>query len=652
VRGCLVAAGAACLLAFLAPAAIGDGSLQVHIRDAKIDPSGAVTIVVQATGNAVQGDLATSNFSVSEANQPVAGLSVQPLLASQAQPVAVALLIDDSGSTKGKPHADAQAAASNFMRALPGGVQIALIAIDGSTHVASPFTSNRAILSAAIAGLPVGGETAIYDGIALASTMLSQVPGQHNIVLFTDGADTVSKTTLAGATAAAKSVKAPISSVGLTTPDSKPAVLSALSKGTGGTTISVADSGKLTAGFAQVAREIASQYLLTYSSTHSAVSAPNDLDLTVTVAAGSDSSADTVTVLNPHLASPAASAAPAGPQPAAVAHPPLRFLASRQGLYIGAAAAFAALALLAFMVLHRPRNKALLVLRRTLRLSVRPAGGVGRARESGTFASGITRRAVDLVDQVPKPQGFEQRLQVAIDQAGWPLRANEFLALQAVGAVLGGLIGIGLVGNLVIAALMAFFGFVIPRLILARRVHRRAAEFLSQLPDTLQLLSASLKAGYGLLQAIDTVTKEASAPTSTEFARVLTEARLGMPLEEALEAMAARVGGDDFRWVVMAINIQRQVGGNLATVLETVANTLREREQLRRQVKALSAEGRLSGIILFVLPIGLAAYMALVNPNYIGTLLTSWIGKAMIVTALILMGVGGLWMRKLVRFKI
>jgi tight adherence protein B len=116
--------------------------------------------------------------------------------------------------------------------------------------------------------------------------------------------------------------------------------------------------------------------------------------------------------------------------------------------------------------------------------------------------------------------------------------------------------------------------------------------------------------------------------------------------------MAARVGGDDFRWVVMAINIQRQVGGNLATVLETVANTLREREQLRRQVKALSAEGRLSGIILFVLPIGLAAYMALVNPNYIGTLLTSWIGKAMIVTALILMGVGGLWMRKLVRFKI
>src|SRR5207248_5003984 len=139
-----------------------------------------------------------------------------------------------------------------------------------------------------------------------------------------------------------------------------------------------------------------------------------------------------------------------------------------------------------------------------------------------------------------------------------------------------------------------------------------------------------LQAGYGFLQAIDTVAKEAQPPTSTEFARLHSEARLGMPIDEALNGMAERVGGQDFRWVVLAINIQRQVGGNLAALLSTVAGTLREREQVRRQIKVLSAEGRLSAIILVALPFLLAGYISIVNPGYLQQLTQVTVGKIMI----------------------
>jgi tight adherence protein B len=154
------------------------------------------------------------------------------------------------------------------------------------------------------------------------------------------------------------------------------------------------------------------------------------------------------------------------------------------------------------------------------------------------------------------------------------------------------------------------------------------------------------------MQAIDTVAKEAQPPAATEFSRVLSEARLGMPIDEALNAMAERVGGEDFRWVVLAINIQRQVGGNLAALLTTVANTLREREMVRRQIKVLSAEGRLSAMILVALPFVLAGYISVVNPGYINQLFEETIGKFMIVLGLVLMGIGILWMRKIIKIDV
>lgn len=207
-------------------------------------------------------------------------------------------------------------------------------------------------------------------------------------------------------------------------------------------------------------------------------------------------------------------------------------------------------------------------------------------------------------------------------------------------------------GNVVLALLCAFIGGAAPRVVVANKIERRTSAFLAQLPDTLQLLAGSLKAGYGLLQAIDTVVQETDDPTSTEFARVLTEARLGMPLEDALEGMAGRMRSEDFGWVVMAINIQKQVGGNLAALLEVVAGTLREREQVRRQVKVLSAEGRLSAVVLIALPFFFAGYLALVNGEYLGELLSSGIGLAMIAGGIALMALGIAWIRKIIAIEV
>jgi tight adherence protein B len=193
---------------------------------------------------------------------------------------------------------------------------------------------------------------------------------------------------------------------------------------------------------------------------------------------------------------------------------------------------------------------------------------------------------------------------------------------------------------------------VLPWTYLSIKESRRRSAFLGQLPETLQLMAGSLAAGYSLAQAVDTVVQEGTGPVTSELNRALVEARLGVPIEDALAAVATRMDSRDFSWVVMAIRIQRQVGGNLAELLTTVAATLRERERLRRQVKALSAEGRLSGWILGLLPPAFAAYLLVAQPQYLEPLFTDPLGWALVFVAVVLLLSGAFWMRRLVRVEV
>jgi tight adherence protein B len=183
------------------------------------------------------------------------------------------------------------------------------------------------------------------------------------------------------------------------------------------------------------------------------------------------------------------------------------------------------------------------------------------------------------------------------------------------------------------------------------RTQRRQRAFANQLEETLQMLAGSLRAGYSLPQAAATVATEAEAPTSEEFARVINEARVGRSLIEAFHDAAVRVRSDDFYWIVQAITINREVGGNLAEVLEGVGKTIRERVHLRRQVEALASEGKLSAIILIALPPAVILLLSVSQPEYLARFGESALGIALLVVAAVLLIVGALWLRALVRIK-
>jgi tight adherence protein B len=197
------------------------------------------------------------------------------------------------------------------------------------------------------------------------------------------------------------------------------------------------------------------------------------------------------------------------------------------------------------------------------------------------------------------------------------------------------------VGGLVVG----IFG---PAFVLKYLASRRGKKFEAQLPDVLTLVASSLSTGFSLPQALDAVAKDAADPGAKEFSRALAETRIGSDVADALERMSDRMQSENMRWTAMAIRIQREVGGNLADTLRTTAKTLREREELRRHVRALSAEGRLSAYILIALPIGIFLYTMQTNRAYVELLWTTGMGLVMVVAGLISLGIGVFWMRKVV----
>jgi tight adherence protein B len=262
----------------------------------------------------------------------------------------------------------------------------------------------------------------------------------------------------------------------------------------------------------------------------------------------------------------------------------------------------------------------------------------------GAFAEAGQRFAVAT--------GFSAGLDERLEQAGVPILAGEFIALTVACALAGAVFAGLLLQNIVFILLIAAIAALIPYFWMARAHSKRQNKLLEQLADTLSILASSLRAGYSFLQALDTVSKEIGEPSASEFQRVVAEIRLGRPIDDALAAMAMRINSEDLKWAVIAINIQRQVGGNLAEVLDIVANTVRERAYIRRQVKVLSAEGRLSVAILASLPFGILLYLTIVNPEYVRPLFTTTAGLVLLVVAGTLMGLGIWVMTRIVKIDV
>jgi tight adherence protein B len=251
-------------------------------------------------------------------------------------------------------------------------------------------------------------------------------------------------------------------------------------------------------------------------------------------------------------------------------------------------------------------------------------------------------------ERFAKSQGFGEKLDKQLEAAGVSLRSGEFVVGTIGAGLLGAVLGAAMLQSVLLAGVIGAVGALAPTLVLRMSLNRRSDKMREQLPDVLTIMASSLRAGHSFLQALDTVAREIPAPANVEFQRLVAEIRLGRPAEDALESLADRIGSADFRWAVLAVNIQREVGGNLAEILDNVSDTLRERATMRRQIKVLTAEGRLSAWVLALLPVGIALYMLAVNPEYIALLFTTQIGLFMTGTAVVLLVLGILWMRKIV----
>jgi len=262
-------------------------------------------------------------------------------------------------------------------------------------------------------------------------------------------------------------------------------------------------------------------------------------------------------------------------------------------------------------------------------------------------ARGVAKKAL------ANNRGLESAIAHRLEAAGMGLKAPEWLILHGAIALTASFVGLLLgSGNALVMLVFLLIGAIGPWIYLGLKRDHRIKAFNSGLADTLQLMSGSLSAGLSLQQSLDTVVREGIDPIAGEFRRAIVEARIGVEIEDALEGVAARMSSKDFSWVVMAIRIQRRVGGNLSELLLTVAATLREREYLRRHVKALSAEGRLSCWILGGLPPAFMGYLALSKPAYMHPMFSTSIGWLMITAIVVLLSVGIFWMSKVVKVEL
>lgn len=244
-----------------------------------------------------------------------------------------------------------------------------------------------------------------------------------------------------------------------------------------------------------------------------------------------------------------------------------------------------------------------------------------------------------------------RRIELLMQQADWPIRGTEF---EAILLLWGGLVGlitflVTIKGAMFFAGALA--GILMGLALLGLRIRRRRKKFTNQLGDMLTMVANALRAGFSFMQAFELISREMDAPMGREVQLVVNEVNLGNTLESALDNMQRRVASPDFELVVTAVLIQRQVGGDLASILDTISETIAERVRMRREVMALTAQGRASAMVVGLVPVALAGAMSIVNPNYLKPLIETDMGHMFVLAAIILELIGILIIRRIVDIK-
>lgn len=545
------------------------------------------------------------------------------------------LVVDASDSmARGDKYNAAIAAVRAYLDATPPDIAVGLVTFAGKVKEQIAPTTDRSAILAAVEGAKLSRGTSVYDAVDAGRELVGK-EGARSLLVLSDGADTNSVSTLEVAAGGAADAGVVVDLVALQSPLAA-RQLSTLADNTGGQVIP-ANPDALSAVLSKQGDALARQLLVSFDVPENL---QGEASVDVSIRAASESFSDSALVDLGALGFDAPDLVKTG-----------KALVSTPVMLLGALAVFLGIGGVLAVSLTGPSRRS----GAEARLDAYFTGPTTRSgskdrRRARDEAMSLRQTALSVTDKIVNAD-LETRISRRLAGAGSPLTASEWLLLHAGIAVLAAVVGL-LFGGTVLAVLGLVGGIVAPWTYLKWRHGRRLSAFGAQLPETLGLMAGGLQAGLSLPQAVDTVVREGSEPMAGELRRALIEQRLGIDVTDALEAVGQRMDSDDFGWIVMAVRIQREVGGNLAEILHTVADTLREREYLRRQVRALSAEGRLSGYILAGLPVMLFVFMLFANREYVSVLWTTLPGYVMLAAALALLGLGSWTMAKLAKVEV
>ena len=641
LRGPVVAAAAAAICGTLlvaAPASAATGNID------HVEPDGdKLQMVVSLSDVSDAGSVDLETVTVSFDGEPVPAEAQALSEAGAELRRTTVLAMDVSNSMKGDKFEAAKAAAEAFLDEVPEDVFVGMVTFADDVTVAHEPTKDLDSVRSVLDSLELTPRTRLYDGLLGAVDAIGQ-DGARNIIVLSDGRDT-SDTRLEDVTAAVEESGVNVDVVALAQSKDDETLLRQLATAGDGQVVSADDPSALRGVFEAEAQLLAQQVLVTV--TPPAEVSGQEGTLSVTLQVDGVPTTDDAFVALPQ-GEPDVGGGELGTTLEAV-DPGIMI---PQGyMYAGMGAVTIAVIVMLFLVLGGPQEKKQSSLDRRIEAYTRSGAKKLAAAKTETDSSSMTQQAVAVAESVLDGQkGLEAALGQRLEAAGLALKPAEWLLIH-----FGFSLGLGVLslllggGNLLLMLVGLALGVVLPWMFLMIKRKRRVSAFNNQLADTLQLMAGSLSAGLSLAQSVDTVVREGTDPMAGEFRRALVETRLGIEIEEALTGVAERMQSVDFEWVVMAIRIQREVGGNLSELLNKVAETIREREYLQRQVKTLSAEGRLSVWILGGLPPGFMAYLAVANPTYLQPMYTNPLGWVMLTVMGVLLTAGIFWMKKVVK---
>jgi tight adherence protein B len=629
----LALVAASFLLGASTAAAQTDGE-DIQIVDVDTSALPVVTMAVAVPGSFEGEDLSVDSFAVAEN-----GSEVELKAGRDTDRLDVMLVLDTSGSMKGAPLNQAIASARSFVDQIDPSARVGLVTFSDSPTLQSPLTTSRAAISSRLGSLGATGETALYDGIRLGAQGFDDPDARKVVVLLSDGADTASAATAQDAAATLAGSGAELFSIPLQSSDADFEALKGLTDDVDGRWLPANEPAALQAAYDEVAARLNNRWVLQWNSNRK-----GPVELAVSVASGGEVAATTTSVNYGDAAAGTAGSDAAATQvidEAVEAEEVSGSWLDTWGRWIGIGCIAVAVALAALAL----NNSGTPVRRLAAELGARrPQHG---ARESIKDARG---RVVDATERLMARQGRQGGVDRALERAGMDMRPGEYVSLVA-GITFLAVVGLALLQFFLIALIVAVLGVVIGLLYPKLRAERRSAKFLGELDSALTTMAGSLRAGYGLPQALDLVARETEGPISEEFTRVVMETRLGRDVIESLQGVDERIGASDFSWVVKAISIHRELGGDLAEVLDNVAGTIRDRNRLRATVKALAAEGRLSAYILLALPVFVFLWVFFTSEGYYSNLTEEPLGWIMIIGTLISVAIGSFWMSRIVKVK-